>query len=291
MSRVARTVPRTEPETFDRVPAARGAYGTSNSRIRQPAAAGAEQQLQRVAEGPVGDAEVEQGRAAGHPDRAEVVHRYAPAPQQRRRPGALPARACHGQTPARVTGRRRPTARSAVPAGTGAARPGSSPGSNEPSASSTQTSSASGGLQPGVHGGAVARGGARAPPGRRARRRPRASRRWSRCPPRSPRYPGGSPASTPGRAAASSRQGSTTSIRCRHTGDARTADRPGSGTDRRGYGTLTPQRFPTRPVTSRSRRFGRRRRAVAVPSGRHEPPADRRPLPPARAPARRSRPT
>ena len=38
MSRVARRVPRTEPETFDLVPAARRWYATSTSVIRQPAA-------------------------------------------------------------------------------------------------------------------------------------------------------------------------------------------------------------------------------------------------------------
>ena len=37
MSRVARSVPRTEPETFERVPAVRGRYSTSVSTIRQPA--------------------------------------------------------------------------------------------------------------------------------------------------------------------------------------------------------------------------------------------------------------
>ena len=93
-------VPRSEPETFDRVPAARGRYAMSSSRTVQPASGGLDHQLERVAEPTVSDVERQQVVAAADPHGREVVdHRIRWIAAARR-----PATSCR---PARARARHR----------------------------------------------------------------------------------------------------------------------------------------------------------------------------------------
>ena len=83
MSRTARAVPTTEPETLDRPPAR---AAVAHRHLLDPPARPprAHQQLQRVAERAVGDAQGQQGVPARDADRGDVVHGHPPAPQQGR---------------------------------------------------------------------------------------------------------------------------------------------------------------------------------------------------------------
>ena len=242
--------------------------GRAPATSRDPPAGGAgpQQQLQRVAER---RGRRRPGRAA--PSRRatrigrDVVHRHAPAAQQRRdqrrcRPGRATARP---RGPAAPVGRRR--GRRAPPA-TAAASAGSTAASSEPSPSSTATSSAPRRLQPGVHGGAVPAPRLDRPPGRRAPGRRRRCRRWTRCRRRAPASPAGSAASTAGRASASSRHGRTISGSASHvrsSGPARA--RGGLGA----YRSVTSARGPGRRCRSGSR--GERAHPLGEPDRGPEP--------------------
>ena len=166
----------------------------------------------------------------------------------------LPSRACAGQAP-RAVGRRRPTTRSASPARTGSATRGSWAGSNEPSASMKHTTRRR-----------------VAAPDRRARRRRTALPHRTTVAPRAAamraepsvdplsatiaRYPSGSRRRSPGRAAASFRQGRTTR-------SCRDANRRGERRRSNRYEqTLTYRRRPGRTGS-------RRHRVVARAHPRH----------------------
>jgi len=97
-------------------------------------------------------------RPGGRPNRRDVVHRH-PAPRSSPAISALPSLACHGIAP-RPTGRRRPTASSARPLATSATIVATPPAA---ATIGVQHADVVGGgrLQPGVHGGAVARRGSR----------------------------------------------------------------------------------------------------------------------------------
>ena len=185
MSRIVRTVPSDGAGHLGL-----RALGPQRSSRRRPRGCASRRRprghhLQRVAEPAVGEPEVEQRLAAGGAHRPEVVQPQpgargaACAPARCWRPGRAPATR-------RGRGRRRPSTRSASPAAPGRATRGSCAGSIEPSASQKQTTSAVGGLEAGVRGGAepALRDARRR--SRRARRRSPRSRRSSRCRRRSP---------------------------------------------------------------------------------------------------------
>ena len=104
MSATACSVPRTEPVTLERVPAAAAVVG--DVPLDHPPAGGgrAQQQLQRVAEAAVPDVEGQQGVPVRHPHRCDVVHRQAR--------GGAPAGRASGWPAGRATARPR-----AAPAG------------------------------------------------------------------------------------------------------------------------------------------------------------------------------
>src|SRR5882757_1690061 len=136
--------------------------------------------------------------------------RLSPVRRRTRRASSrLARRACAGQA-RNVVGRRRPRTRSARPDSTGAARYGSSPGSSEPSQSQKQTTSAVAASSPAWQAAPKPRTGSLttyAPSSAATCAEPSVEPLSTTI----ARHPRGIRASTHGRAAASSRQGRTTS--------------------------------------------------------------------------------
>ncbi len=218
---------------------------------------GAHHHLQRVAAAPVGDAEGEQVGAPGRPQRAEVAQPQSGAAAQQqgegrvagpgvRRPGAPAARAAA-----------RPSTRSAAPERISSTNGTASAGSSEASQSQKQTNSAVAAVSPAWQAAPKPRRVSRttvAPSSRATRSEPSVEPLSTTI----ARHPGGIRRSTHGSAAASSRQGRTTStdragppgggsgeegMWSRHSPYERGTDIPGTGSLRNTDAGARPGRF------------------------------------------------
>ena len=168
MSRTARKLPGTLPETLDSPPT-RGAVGDRDLPDRPARRGRAQHHLQRPAEPAVAQAERQQRFARGAPHRSQIGRR------RRRRAGAAPRPgpgwpAGHGRATRPAPARRAPRHNPSRPSATGGDHAASSPGSSEPSQSMKQTSSDRAAGKPGVTGRAEPAPGLDDDPGAQAAR-------------------------------------------------------------------------------------------------------------------------